>query len=138
MTSTTAAKRPAMVTFIAALIWLIAIFNVGFGILMVVSPIGENPTVLSVAGGVSIEISTFYLLLNGLLSIALGLIYVTISKLILVGSRSAQVVIQARAVINIIFGFMRLPYGWVPIALNVIALLVVSTSKANAWFKTAE
>jgi hypothetical protein len=78
------------------------------------------------------------LLLNGLLSIALGLIYVTISKLILVGSRSAQVVIQALAVINIIFGFMRLPYGWVPIALNVIALLVVSTSKANAWFKTAE
>lgn len=138
MTSTTAAKRPAMVTFIAALIWLIAIFNVGFGILMVVSPIGENPTVLSAAGGVSIEISTFYLLLNGLLSIALGLIYVTISKLILVGSRSAQVVIQALAVINIIFGFMRLPYGWVPIALNVIALLVVSTSKANAWFKTAE
>ena len=138
MTSTPAAKRPAMVTFIAALIWLIAIFNVGFGILMVVSPIGENPTVLSAAGGVSIEISTFYLLLNGLLSIALGLIYVTISKLILVGSRSAQVVIQALAVINIIFGFMRLPYGWVPIALNVIALLVVSTSKANAWFKTAE
>lgn len=138
MTSTTAAKRPAMVTLIAALIWLIAIFNVGFGILMVVSPIGENPTVLSAAGGVSIEISTFYLLLNGLLSIALGLIYVTISKLILVGSRSAQVVIQALAVINIIFGFMRLPYGWVPIALNVIALLVVSTSKANAWFKTAE
>ena len=138
MTSTTAAKRPAMVTFIAALIWLIAIFNVGFGILMVVSPIGENPTVLSAAGGVSIEISTLYLLLNGLLSIALGLIYVTISKLILVGSRSAQVVIQALAVINIIFGFMRLPYGWVPIALNVIALLVVSTSKANAWFKTAE
>ena len=138
MTSTTAAKRPAMVTFIAALIWLIAIFNVGFGILMVVSPIGENPTVLSAAGGVSIEISTFYLLLNGLLSIALGLIYVTISKLILLGSRSAQVVIQALAVINIIFGFMRLPYGWVPIALNVIALLVVSTSKANAWFKTAE
>ena len=138
MTSTTAAKRPSMVTFIAALIWLIAIFNVGFGILMVVSPIGENPTVLSAAGGVSIEISTFYLLLNGLLSIALGLIYVTISKLILLGSRSAQVVIQALAVINIIFGFMRLPYGWVPIALNVIALLVVSTSKANAWFKTAE
>jgi hypothetical protein len=138
MTSTTAAKRPGMVTFLAAIIWLIAIFNVGFGILMVVSPIGENPTVLSAAGGVSIEISTWYLLLNGLLSIALGLIYVTISKLILVGSRSAQVVIQALAVINIIFGFMRLPYGWVPIALNLIALLVVSTSKANAWFKTAE
>ena len=138
MTSTTAAKRPGMVTFLAAIIWLIAIFNVGFGILMVVSPIGENPTVLSAAGGVSIEISTWYLLLNGLLSIALGLIYVTISKLILVGSRSAQVVIQALAVINIIFGFMRLPYGWVPIALNVIALLVVGTSKANAWFKTAE
>ena len=110
----------------------------GFGVLRVLSPIGENPTVLSAAGGLSIEISTFYLLLNGLLSIVLGLIYVTISKMILIGSRSAQVVIQALAVINIIFGFMRLPYGWVPIALNVIALLVVSTSKANAWFKTAE
>ena len=55
MTSTTAAKRPAMVTFLAALIWLIAIFNVGFGVLMVLSPIGENPTVLSAAGGLSIE-----------------------------------------------------------------------------------
>jgi hypothetical protein len=138
MTTTTAAKRPAMVTFLAALIWVIAIFNVGFGVLMVLSPIGENPTVLSAAGGLSIEISTWYLLLNGMLSIVLGLIYVTISKMILIGSRSAQVVIQALAVINIIFGFMRLPYGWVPIALNIIALIIVSTSKANAWFKTAE
>lgn len=138
MTSTTAAKRPAMVTFIAALIWVIAIFNVGFGVLMVLSPIGENPTVLSAAGGLTIEISTFYLLLNGLLSIVLGLIYVSISKMILIGSRSAQVIIQALAVINIIFGFMRLPYGWAPIALNAIALVIVSTSKANAWFKTAE
>jgi hypothetical protein len=33
---------------------------------------------------------------------------------------------------------MRLPYGWAPIALNVIALLIVSNAKANAWFKTAE
>jgi hypothetical protein len=138
MTSTTAAKRPGMVTFLAAIIWFIAIFNVGFGVLMVLSPIGENPTVLNAAGGLTIEISTMYLLLNGLLSIVLGLIYVSISKMILIGSRSAQVIIQALAVINIIFGFMRLPYGWVPIALNVIALLVVSTSKANAWFKTAE
>ena len=138
MTTTTAAKRPAMVTFLAALIWVIAIFNVGFGVLMVLSPIGENPTVLNAAGGLTIEISTWYLLLNGMLSIVLGLIYVTISKMILIGSRSAQVVIQALAVINIIFGFMRLPYGWAPIALNVIALLIVSTSKANAWFKTAE
>jgi len=138
MTSTTAAKRPAMVTFLAALIWVIAIFNVGFGVLMVLSPIGDNPTVLNAAGGLKIEISTWYLLLNGLLSIVLGLIYVSISKMILIGSRSAQVVIQALAVINIIFGFMRLPYGWAPIALNVIALLIVSNAKANAWFKTAE
>lgn len=138
MTSTTAAKRPAMVTFLAALIWVIAIFNVGFGVLMVLSPIGENPTVLGAAGGLSIEISTYYLLFNGLLSIVLGLIYVSISKMILIGSRSAQVVIQALAVINIIFGLMRLPYGWVPIALNLIALLIVSNSKANAWFRTAE
>jgi hypothetical protein len=138
MTTTTAAKRPAMVTFLAALIWVIAIFNVGLGVLMVLAPIGENPTVLSAPGGVSIEISTSYLLINGLLAIVLGLIYVTISKMILIGSRSAQVVIQALAVINIIFGFMTLPYGWVPIALNALALLIVSTSKANAWFRTAE
>jgi hypothetical protein len=58
--------------------------------------------------------------------------------MILIGSRSAQVVIQALAVINIIFGFMTLPYGWAPIALNAIALVIVSTSKANSWFKTAE
>jgi hypothetical protein len=116
MTTTTAAKRPAMVTFLAALIWVIAIFNVGLGVLMVLAPIGENPAVLSAPGGISIEISTSYLLINGLLSIVLGLIYVTISKMILIGSRSAQVVIQALAVINIIFGFMTLPYGWAPIA----------------------
>lgn len=138
MTSTTAAKRPAMVTLLAALIWVIAIFNVGFGVLMVLSPIGENPTVLNTAGGLSIEISTRYLLFYGMLSIVLGLIYVTISKMILIGSRSAQVVIQALAVINIIFGLMSLPYGWAPIALNALALLIVSNSKANAWFRTAE
>jgi len=137
MTSTTAAKRPAMVTVLAALIWLIAIVNVGVGILMVLAPIGENPSAIS-AGGINISISTSFLLINGLLAIVLGLIYVSISKMVLIGSRSAQVVIQALAVINIIFGFMYLPYGGGQIALNVLALIIVSTSHANQWFKTAE
>jgi hypothetical protein len=44
------------------------------------------------------------------------------------------VIIQALAVINIVFGFFRLPYGWSAIVINAIILFLMSTAGAKQWF----
>ena len=61
--------------------------------------------------------------------------YVWLARLTGIGSQQAHVIIQALAVINIIFGFFRLPYGWSAIIINAIILALVSTSSAKAWFQ---
>ena len=126
-------KRPAGVSAVIILIWIAAVLNVALGIWMLTAWIGDNPAVTD-ANGNSLSIPTFYLIINGLLSVLLGVMYVWLARLAGIGSQQAHVIIQALAVINIVFGFFRLPYGWSAIVINAIILLLVSTSSAKQWF----
>lgn len=132
--STPTMKRPGGVTAVMILIWIAAIINIALGVWMLLAWIGNNP-VLTDATGNSITIPTFYLIINGLLSLLLGVMYVWLAKLTGIGSQQAHVIIQALAVINIIFGFFRLPYGWSAIIINALILVLVSTAGAKAWFQ---
>ena len=131
--STPTMKRPAGVSAVIILIWIAAVLNVALGIWMLTAWIGDNPAVTD-ANGNSLSIPTFYLIINGLLSVLLGVMYVWLARLAGIGSQQAHVIIQALAVINIVFGFFRLPYGWSAIVINAIILLLVSTSSAKQWF----
>jgi hypothetical protein len=126
-------KRPAGVSAVIILIWIAAVLNVALGIWMLTAWIGDNPAVTDASGN-AITIPTFYLIINGLLSVLLGVMYVWLARLAGIGSQQAHVIIQALAVINIVFGFFRLPYGWSAIVINAIILLLVSTSSAKQWF----
>jgi len=131
--STPTMKRPAGVSAVIILIWIAAVLNVALGIWMLTAWIGDNPAVTDASGN-AITIPTFYLIINGLLSVLLGVMYVWLARLAGIGSQQAHVIIQALAVINIVFGFFRLPYGWSAIVINAIILLLVSTSSAKQWF----
>ena len=131
--STPTMKRPAGVSAVIILIWIAAVLNVALGIWMLTAWIGDNPAVTD-ANGNSLSIPTFYLIINGLLSVLLGVMYVWLARLAGIGSQQAHVIIQALAVINIVFGFFRLPYGWSAIVINAIILLLMSTSSAKQWF----
>jgi hypothetical protein len=126
-------KRPGGITFIVVLIWIAAIFNAIIGIWLMLAPFGQNPTITDIQGN-SQEIPGFYLFVNGALSLLLAFIYVWLARMTSVGMAGAQVIIQALAVINIVFALFRLPYGWLALLLNILILVIASGAKAKAWF----
>jgi hypothetical protein len=72
--------------------------------------------------------------MNGLLSAVLGIMYLWLARITLAGSETALVLIQFLAVLNIVFGFFRLPYGWGIILLSILILIMVSSAQSKAWF----
>ena len=131
--STPTMNRPGGVTAVIILIWIAALLNIALGIWMLLAWIGDNPSITDAQGN-AITIPTFYLIMNGLLSVLLGVMYVWLARLAGIGSQQAHVIIQALAVINIVFGFFRLPYGWTAIVINAIILFLMSTAGAKQWF----
>jgi hypothetical protein len=136
MSEGTTMRRPAGVMIVAALLFIMAIFNLALGVWLVLAPIFGNPTFTDIGGNAQ-TIPTFYLLINGILSVVLGLIYFWLMQMTLVGSGTAQIIITFFAVINIVFALFRLPYGWVAIVINILVLLMVYTRSAKEWFTQA-
>jgi len=126
-------KRPAGVVVVAVLIFLSAVFNIAFGVWMMLAPIGNNPTVTDLLGNAQ-EVPGFYLFANGLLSVILGLMYLWLMRLTLAGSSTAYILITVLSTINVFFGLLRLPYGWGMIFVSAIILLMVNTRMARQWF----
>lgn len=135
MSQTSLPTRPAGVTIVAVLLVIAALFNIIVGAIIIFSAFGENPTFINHVTGESQTVSTLYLWINGGLMIILGLIYFWLTKLTLIGSATAQFLISALAVLNIIFGFFSLGYGgWGQIIVNLLILIAVNTDRARQWF----
>jgi hypothetical protein len=130
-------KRPGGVTLVLALIWIAAVFNAVVGVWLMLAPLGQNPSVTDFKGNTQ-EISGFLLFVNGLLSLVMAFIYVWLARLTSVGSQTALVIIQVFAVLNIVFGLFRLPYGWLGILINIGILAIVNTAAAKRWFSQTE
>ena len=128
--------RPLGVVLVAALVFISGLFDIIFGVWMLLAPLGGAPTITDLAGNEQ-QISSFFLVMNGLLSVVLGFMYMWLTKMTLIGSATAYVLINFLAILNIFFGLFRLPFGWGIIALSALALLLVNTSKAKAWFTRA-
>lgn len=136
--SDTAIQRPFGVTIVGILVALAGILNLTFGILIMLSAFGDNPTYVNNFGQ-EVTVSTFYLWFNGALMILLGLIYFWLTRLTFAGSATAQVLISVLAVINIVFGFFHFGNGGAfQIILNLIIVLVVNTDKAKVWFSQTQ
>ena len=127
-------RRPFGVTLVAALVLLSAVFNIVFGVWMMLAPFIDSPGLTDLTGNTQ-QLPVFYLVLNGLLSVVLGLMYFWLTKLTMVGSGTAYVLINFLSILNIFFGLFRLPYGWGIILLSALSLLLVNTSKARTWFQ---
>ncbi len=126
-------KRPASVLLVVALVVLSAIFDLAFGIWMVLAPFGPDLTVTDLTGNAQ-AFPGFALVINGLLSVVLGLMYLWLAREAMIGSRTAYMLVNVLATINIVFGLLRLPYGWLVIGLSAIALLAANTTRAREWF----
>ncbi len=127
-------RRPFGVTLVAVLIAFGAVLNITLGILMIFSIFGTNPTITDPFGNQH-EIGGGWLLFNGIITFILGLMYLWLIKMTMIGSATAQFIIQMLAVINIVFAIFNLPYGWWSIFISMIILLMVSSAKATMWFR---
>lgn len=127
-------RRPFGVTLVAVLVAVAAILNITFGILIMFSIFGDNPTFTDPAGTTR-EVSGFWLFFNGGIMVLLGFMYLWLIKMIMIGSTTAQFIIQMLAVINIVFAIFTLPYGWYTILVSFIILILVSGAKATMWFR---
>ncbi len=134
MAADTAIRRPFGVTLVGILVAIAGILNLTFGILIVFSAFGDNPSYVNNFGQ-EVTVSTFYLWFNGALMILLGFIYFWLTRLTFAGSATAQMLISVLAVINIVFGFFHFGNGGAfQIILNLIIILVVNTDRAKLWF----
>lgn len=134
MSAPATVRRPIGVLIVAVLTVIAAIWNLTIGFIAIISSFGSNPTMDDVYG-VSHTIPTFTLIMYGAMSIFLGLIYFWLTKMTLIGSETAHTIISMFMVINIVFGFFRLPYGWFAIVISLLILLMVNTKSATQWFK---
>lgn len=126
-------RRPASVVLVAALVVLSAVFDLVFGVWMVLAPFGPDLAVTDLTGNTQ-AVPGFVLVVNGLLSVVLGLMYLWLARQALIGTRTAYLLVNILATINIVFGLLRLPYGWVVIGLSAVALLAANTARARDWF----
>jgi len=128
--------RPTGVTIVGILIFIAAIYNLIMGVWSILAPLGDNPKIpgIQTNSGAPVDYPGWWLIINGLLAIVLGLIYLWLGRLTFAGSQTAQMLIQVLAVINIVFALFRLPYGWIAIIINALILVFVSNSKAKEWF----
>ncbi len=134
MSDTKTIRRPFGVTLVALLVAVAAIMNIAFGILIMFSIFGDNPTFTDPTGTAR-EVGGFWLVFNGAIMVLLGLMYLWLIKMIMIGSTTAQFIIQMLAVINIVFAIFTLPYGWYTILVSFIILIMVSGAKATMWFR---
>jgi hypothetical protein len=127
-------QRPASVLFIAILVAISGFFDLIFGIWMLLAPWVDQPTITDLTGG-EWGAPNYFFVINGGLSIILGLMYFWLTKMTLVGTQTAYVLINFLAILNLFYGLFRLPYGWGVMALNVLVLILANTDKAKAWFR---
>ena len=127
-------RRPLGVMLVAVLIGFGAVLNITFGILIIFAIFGTNPTLTDPMGNDHV-IGGGWLLVNGIITTILGLMYLWLIKMTMIGSATANVIIQMLAVINIVFAIFNLPYGWWTIFISMIILLMVSSAKATMWFR---
>lgn len=122
-------KRPFGVTLVAVLIYIDAIFHLIAGFWLTFFA----PSALRDLAGTEHEIPAFWVVMSGLLTIVLGLLYLWLGRLTLAGSATAYVLINFLAIINIVFSLFTLPAGWGSILLNALILIIVNTQNARRW-----
>lgn len=127
-------RRPASVTFVVVLTWLVAIVTVVDGIFLLV---GTDPTLESL--GLSTSRSTT----TGWIFIAVGLLIALFAMALSNGSRFARLLITVLMLMRFALGSIAViilfgtPYVWPAMIVPAVALIVLGmlwNTRASAWF----
>jgi hypothetical protein len=125
-------NRPVAVSILAVLVLISAIYNVIIGVLLMLSPLGTNPTFTDLAGNAH-EVSGFYLFFTGTIDLIFGLLMFWLARITMAGSTQAYMLINVLAILNILFGMLSLPYGWGIVAISIVALILVNLPGSRSF-----
>ena len=121
------AKPPRNLIALFVLAGFGGIAYLGIGVWLILGP-KQNLTTSGV------EMQPWFLLVSGLLCLILGMLYFWGISESLKRGRYVPLVAQVICIINIAFGFFRLPGGFITILINLTALILLFTPSVTAWF----
>ncbi len=127
-------NTPPTILVAAVLIAVGAMFNFALGLIFSLTPeilAGiEEPTTTSGA-------PTQLLIVAGVACIAFGFVFVWILRELFNKSQFAIVMIYALSIINILFGFFRMPVGLITIFLNLLVIFLIRSNSAKQWLSSS-
>jgi hypothetical protein len=127
-------NTPPTILVAAVLIAVGAMFNFALGLIFSLTPeilAGiEEPTTTSGA-------PTQLLIVAGVACIAFGFVFVWILRELFNKSQFVLVMIYALSIINILFGFFRMPVGLITIFLNLLVIFLIRTNSAKQWLSSS-
>ena len=127
-------NTPPTILVAALLIAVGAMFNFALGLIFSLTPeilAGiEEPTTTSGA-------PTQLLIVAGVACIAFGFVFVWILRELFNKSQFVLVMIYALSIINILFGFFRMPVGLITIFLNLLVIFLIRTNSAKQWLSSS-
>lgn len=127
-------NTPPTILVAAVLIAVGAMFNFALGLIFSLTPeilAGiEEPTTTSGA-------PTQLLIVAGVACIAFGFVFVWILRELFNKSQFVLVMIYALSIINILFGFFRMPVGLMTIFLNLLVIFLIRSNSAKQWLSSS-
>lgn len=127
-------NTPPTILVAAVLIAVGAMFNFALGLIFSLTPeilAGiEEPTTTSGA-------PTQLLIVAGVACIAFGFVFVWILRELFNKSQFVLVMIYALSIINILFGFFKMPVGLITIFLNLLVIFLIRSNSAKQWLSSS-
>jgi hypothetical protein len=77
-------------------------------------------------------------LVNGLLSLSLGLMYMILLRMVLARTRNAFPMVQAIGLVNIAIGLFRLPAGIIAVGISSLVLAISNSKQVKPWLMNDE
>ena len=127
-------SRPKGATVVAILVGFGAIFYLALGLWLAFSDV---PAIAPQSATVK-PLPEWVSLVNGLMSLTIGLIYIVLLRMVLGRTNNAYPMIQAIALVNASFGLFRLPAGVLPIALSAVILIMSNNEETKSWLKNGD
>ena len=126
-------NAPMSILIAIFLISIGAVFYFAIGLLLALAPqLLDGIGVPTSPGGAPSQL----VLIAGIACIAFGFVFVWIIKELFNKSQFAIVMIYALSIINILFGFFRLPLGLLSISLNILVIFLVGSNSAKQWLSS--
>jgi hypothetical protein len=115
------------------LIFIAAVINFVIGLVLALAPqLLEGIDEPTTAGGAPSQL----VLIAGIACIAFGFVFVWIIKELFNKSQIAIFLIYTLSIINILFGFFRMPLGLLTISLNLLVIYLVRSNSAKQWLRS--